>query len=145
MTAPYKNWPLAYLRECAEDEMKLASQHKDYRYGAFAIPADMEQNTPLAHATRRGNMISPGRARQMPATTPIPPLWRRNWWVAGALISELGLTIVVDLEDRTVSVGAGGRRRNVTEAYVDHPDRDAATMAAIVRAAIQALEAGRDS
>jgi hypothetical protein len=56
----------------------------------------------------------------------------------------MGLSVRIDLEEGTVSVGNGSRRRDVTESYADHPSKDAAIFAAIVRAAIRVCTEARE-
>lgn len=139
-----KQWDEAYLRECAEDEIELA---RLMRFGRFAAPAGMTRETVLipVPAKNSGFLRSPGVARTTFAAVGELPRWRRDWDAAGSLSTKLGLNTYHDLEEGTVSVSAGGRRRNVTESYEDHPSKDAATWAAIVRAAIQKLEAGNSN
>lgn len=138
-----KQWDDAYLRECAEDEIQLAGL---MRFGRFAAPAGMTRETILVPvpAKNSGFLRSPGVSRTTFGTVGELPRWRRDWTAAGELSIQSGLSIYHDAEEGTVSVSAGGRRRNVTEHYDDHPSRDAATWAAIVRAAIQKLEAGNN-
>jgi len=138
-----KEWTEQYLRECVSDEIALAFLHPKFRR-RYAAPTLLDRMAPIVPAARRGtSLISGGMARlTFSAVQPeLPPRWRRDWEAAGDLHIELGLPISHDLEDGTVSVGAGGRRRNVTERYADHPSKAAATWAAIVGAAIQLLEA----
>ena len=78
-------------------------------------------------------------------TTQILPKWRREPRAAGALAIKYALNIRHDPEgEYAVTVGYGTGRRGVTEYYGAHPDREFATMAAIVRAAIQKLTEERD-
>ena len=139
-----KEWTEQYLRECVADEITLAFLHPKFRR-RYAAPTLLDRMSPIVPAARRGtSLLNAGVARlTFSAVQPeLPPRWRRDWEAAGDLHIELGLAISHDLEDGTVSVGAGGgRRRNVTERYDDHPTKAAATWAAIVRAAIQLLEA----
>jgi len=137
-------WAESYLRECIADEIALAALHPKFR-ARFTAPAVLTQFATLIPAPRRGgNLISPGMARLTFSVPPAtPPCWRRDWSAAGPLCYLLGLTVSHDLEDGTVSAGTGNRRRNVTERYDEHPNKDAATFAAIVRAAIHELEARR--
>ncbi|WP_137171404.1 hypothetical protein [Massilia sp. HP4] len=72
------------------------------------------------------------------------PAFRRNQRDAGALAIKHALSVRHDYEECTVTVGYGTGRRGVTEHYGAHPDRDAAIMAAITRAAIQMLTEQRD-
>jgi hypothetical protein len=140
-----KPWPEAYLAEAIADEIELANLHQKYRR-RFVAPALLTQDADLVLAPRRGMLSSPGHSRlAFSAQDPSPPpRWRRNWDAAGRLSTALGLSVRHDQEEGTVSAGAGNRRRDVTERYADHPDVDAATWAAIVRAAIQKLEAGNN-
>ena len=139
-----KPWTDAYLKECAEDEIALAQLMK---LGRFAAPAGMDKGTLLVRVPVRGGGFLRGASnnpRTTLGTVGELPRWRRDWTAAGELSIQSGLSIYHDVEEGTVSVSAGGRRRNVTERYEDHPSRDAATWAAIVRAAIQKLEAGNN-
>lgn len=135
-----KQWDEQYLRECAEDEIELARLLK---LGKFAIPVGLSKDSVLVPAPSRGGgfLRSAGAARLTFAPSGELPRWRRDWIAAGDLSTELGLSIRHDPEDRTVSAGTGNRRRDVTERYQDHPSKSAATWTAIVRAAIQELEA----
>lgn len=140
-------WTEVYLKECLQDEMDLAALHMTWRLQRFSMPADLDKDVDLCLAPRRGRSPnSPGMSRLTFETTPAgpPPHWRRDWVAAGELSTQLGLSIYHDVEDASVSVSAGSRRRNATERYEDHPSKDAATWAAIVRAAIQKLEAGNN-
>ena len=78
------------------------------------------------------------------AMAPILPKWRREPRAAGALAIKHALSIRHDHEEHSVTVGYGAGRRGVTEHYGAHPNRDAAIMAAIVRAAIKKLTEERD-
>jgi hypothetical protein len=139
-----KQWDEPYLRECAEDEIELA---RLLRLGKFAAPAGLTRDTVLVPAPPKSNGFfgSANNSRTRLGSVGELPRWRRDWSAAGSLSTELGLNTYHDPEDGSVSVSAGGRRRNVTERYEDHPGKDAATMAAIVRAAIQKLEAGNSN
>jgi len=77
-------------------------------------------------------------------TSEILPKWRRHPRAAGALAIKHLLNIRHDLEEHSVTVGYGAGRRGVTEFYGAHPSTEFATMAAIVRAAIQKLTEERD-
>lgn len=136
-------WDERYLRECVEDEINLA---RLMRFGKFAAPAGMTRETVLVPvpAKNSGFLRSPGVSRTTLGAVGELPRWRRDWAAAGELSIHLGLNTYHDLDEGAVSVSAGNRRRNVTERYEDHPSRDAATWAAIVRAAIQKLEAGNN-
>lgn len=136
-----QNWTQKYLKECAADEIALAKVHPKWRL-SFTTPSSMTRISDLVPAARRGHsLISPGAARLTLSTRApaLPPHWRRDWNAAGPLGTLLGLGVSHDQDEGTVSVGTGSRRRNVTERYEDHPDPDAATMAAIVRAAVRLL------
>jgi hypothetical protein len=135
-----KQWDEPYLRECAEDEIELARLMK---LGKFAAPAGFTRDTSLVPVVAKGGFFGASNSpRTRLGAIGELPRWRRDWNAAGPLSTELGLSVYQDPEDGSVSVSAGGRRRSVTERYEDHPGKDAATMAAIVRAAIQKLEAG---
>jgi len=78
-------------------------------------------------------------------TSEILPKWRRHPRAAGALAIKHSLNIRHDPEvEYAVTVGYGTGRRGVTEFYGAHPSIEFATMAAIVRAAIQKLTEERD-
>jgi hypothetical protein len=139
-----KEWTQQYLRECMADEAALAPLLTKWRNRRFTVPSSgLTLTSTLLPAAARGRpMTSPGASRltfSAPAPS-LPPAWRRNWEAAGDLSVDLGLTVSHDPEDGSVSVGAGGRRRNVSELYEDHPSKAAATWTAIVRAAVQLLE-----
>jgi len=72
------------------------------------------------------------------------PRYRRNPRDAGELCVRRGLNVKHDHDEHCVSASYGSSRRAVTEFYGAHPDVAAATMAAIVRAAIQMLTEKRD-
>ena len=135
-------WEGEYLERAIADEIELASVHPKVRR-RVAKPAVLTQFVELFPVSPKGHGFDSLHAR----TTIVPPLprWRRSWNAAGPLATELGLSIRHDQEEGTVSAGTGSRRRDVTEAYADHPDRDAATMAAIVRAAIRMCIEARES
>jgi hypothetical protein len=128
-----------YLRDANRDEITLARA----KFGVtVAMPTFFGESTPLtAEPSKMRGTVKPGMHRLALGGPALLPKWRREWSAAGPLATELGLAIVHDLEEGTVSVGAGARRRNVTEAYTDHPTPDDATRAAIVRSAIAELEA----
>jgi hypothetical protein len=135
-----KQWDDAYLKECAEDEIELAHLMK---FGKFAAPAGLARDTVLVPVAAKGGFFGASSSpRTRLGSIGELPRWRRDWTAAGELSTQAGLSIRHDEEDGTVSVGTGNRRRDVTERYEDHPSKDAATWAAIVRAAIQKLEAG---
>lgn len=134
-----KQWTEAYLKECAEDEINLA---RLMRIGSFAAPAVLTRETLLVRVPSKGFLRGAGSSRTMLGAIGELPRWRRDWAAAGELSTQLALNTYHDPDDGSVSVSAGNRRRNTTERYEDHPSRDAATWAAIVRAAIQKLEAG---
>jgi hypothetical protein len=72
------------------------------------------------------------------------PAYRRDARTAGELLIRRGLNVKHDHDECSVSVSYGSSRRAVTEFYGAHPDVQAATMAAITRAAIQLLTELRD-
>lgn len=142
-----QQWDGEYLAEAFADEIALAKLHPQWRR-TFKAPADLSQDAPLVYAERTSTIYSGANSPRLVLSTripPVPPLWRRTWLAAGELSTYLGLSIRHDAEERTVSVGVGSGRRNATEHYADHPSADAATMAAIVRAAIQRLTELRDA
>jgi len=142
-----EQWNKEYLKQAVADEIALAKLHPQWRR-TFKAPAVLSQEAPLVYAARTSTLHSGANSPRLVLSTripPVPPLWRRTWLAAGPLATELGLSIRHDAEERTVSVGMGGGRRNATEAYADHPSADAAAMAAIVRAAIQRLTDLRDA
>lgn len=142
-----KQWDTEYLTDAFADEIALAKLHPKWRR-TFKAPAAMTLDAPLQLSPRTTTFGSSATSPRLTFSTvapQVPPHWRRTWAAAGPLSAELGLNIRHDQDDGTVSVGAGSGRRNATEAYADHPDKDAATMAAIVRAAIQRLTDLRDA
>lgn len=143
MSGLSKPWSDEYLREAFADEIELAWAKLRLRYVA---PNQIDPNADLVRAPRRGsNLLTAGHDRLAftPEARPLPR-WRRSWSAAGPLIGELGLSVRTDDEEGTVSVGNGRRRRDVTESYADHPSKDAAICAAIVRAAIRVCTEARD-
>lgn len=142
-----KQWDDEYLKDAFADEIALAKLHPKWRR-TFKAPSALTLDAPLAFVQRTTTHPFSGHNSRLTFSTrapELPPLWRRSWVAAGPLSTELGLSVRHDQEDGTVSVGVGGGRRNVTEAYADHPSPDAAAMAAIVRAAIQRLTELRDA
>lgn len=142
-----KQWDNEYLAGAFADEIALAKLHPKWRR-AFKAPAFLGMSESLVYvratSTHHTSATSP-RLTLSIKEPQLPPHWRRTWSAAGPLSTELGLSIRHDAEEQTVSVGVGSGRRNVTEHYADHPNADAATMAAIVRAAIQRLTDLRDA
>lgn len=142
-----KQWDNEYLAEAFADEIALAKLHPKWRR-AFKAPAVLALDAPLqlvrVTSTHHTSATSP-RLTFSVKEPQVPPHWRRTWSAAGPLSTELGLSVRHDQEEQVVSVGVGSGRRNATEAYADHPSVDAATMAAIVRAAIQRLTDLRDA
>ena len=138
-------WTQEYMKGAIRDEIALAAVH--HKWGRrFTAPVSPTLETDLCLPARGYNMQSAGAQRLAFSTQPkTPPRWRRNWKAAGELSTELGLSVRHDQEEKTVSVGTGNRRRDVTEHYADHPTPDAATWAAIVRAAIQVCTEARES
>jgi len=140
-------WNNEYLAEAFADEIALAKLHPAWRR-TFIAPAAPAIDAPLLPTPRHFNTFGSAHNSRLTFSTNaprVPPQWRRTWAAAGTLSAELGLSIRYCDEDGTVSVGAGGGRRNVTESYVDHPDKNAAALAAITRAAIQHLTALRSA
>lgn len=133
-------WTQKYLKEAINDEVELA---KLLGFGKVTRPATLTMYAMLnrAGAARTGHGTL---GSDLGGSAPLPQ-WRRNWSSAGPLIGKLMLKISHDQDEGTVSVGASDRRRNVTEAYADHPSVDAAIWAAIARAAIALLTEMRDS
>jgi hypothetical protein len=143
MNGVSKPWSDDYLRQAFADEIELAWAKLRQRYIA---PTQLDALADLLPARRRGaNLLSAGRDRLAfaPEAKPLPR-WRRSWSAAGPLIGELGLRVTPDDEEGSVSVGNGNRRRDVTESYADHPNKDAAICAAIVRAAIRVCTEARE-
>jgi len=140
LTMNLLTWSQQYLEEAIDDEIALA----DARHGMKVVrPAFITTITEL-QATRPSRTYF--SSRNHPRTTSSMPLdkWRRSWNATGPLIGMLGLSVHVDDDEGVVSVGSGGRRRNVSEAYADHPGKDEAVVAAIVRAAIQVCNEKRN-
>jgi len=131
-------WPQAYLESAIDDEIALA---KAMHPGAKILRPGLI--TPVTQLTfdypRRTHGTSTHNARTGSGGYIAP--WRRDWRAAGPLIAEFDLRILPDTDEGTVSVGTGGGRRNVTEEIADHPDKDAAIIAAMVRFATQLAEA----
>jgi hypothetical protein len=145
MIAKRKQWDDEYLQQAIADEIDLAWAKMRRRFTAPLAPT---MSSDLLPGARRGApMVSAGASRLTFSTSEPekPPRWRREWSAAGPLIADLGLSVRTDDEEGCVSVGTGNRRRDVTEAYRDHPDKDSAICAAIVRAAIQISSERRDS
>lgn len=142
-----KQWDNEYLAEAFADEIALAKIHPKWRR-AFKAPAFAGMSESLVYVRPTRTFGSSATSPQLTFSVkepPVPPHWRRSWNAAGPLSTELGLSVRHDQDEGTVSVGVGSGRRNVTEAYADHPSPDAAAMAAIVRAAIQRLTELRDA
>lgn len=142
-----KQWDDEYLKEAFADEIALAKLHPKWKR-TFKAPAYLGMSESLVYVRATSTFGSSATSPRLTFSIrepQVPPLWRRSWDAAGPLSTELSLSIRHDAEERTVSVGVGSGRRNVTEAYADHPSADAATMAAIVRAAIQRLTELRDA
>lgn len=141
MNAQRIQWEGEYLEQAIADEIELASVHPKVRRRVVKPPV-LTVSIELFPATPKGSGFDARYARTTLAQA--LPRWRRTWSAAGPLATELGLSIRHDYEEGTVSAGTGSRRRDVTEAYADHPDKDAATMAAIVRAAIRMCVEARE-
>ena len=136
-----KQWDEDYLRQAFQDEIELAGVHPHYRGRRFTMPSVMSMVVDIFPMPSRHTHAS--QHSRTTLTWPLPH-WRRTWNSAGPLSTELGLSVRHDLEEGTVSVGTGNRRRDVTESYAEHPDKDAATFAAIVRAAIRVCTEARE-
>jgi hypothetical protein len=136
-------WDAKYLAQCYADEIKLASVHETYCRRTYSPPIDCDRMSSLRPGLATGRGFDSRYSRTTVAYA--PPFWRRSWTAAGALIAELGLSVRQDNEEGTVSVGNGSRRRDVTESFADHPDKDAAIWAAIVRAAIRVCAEAREA
>ena len=134
-------WDDEYLKAVFADEIELAFLHPKYRR-RYLLPSVLTRVSDLVPAPTKGYGFESRNARTTPAIA--PPFWRRRWTAAGGLVAEMGLSIRQDNEEGTVSVGNGSRRRDVTEAFADHPDKDAAIWAAIVRAAIRVCAEARE-
>lgn len=142
-----KQWDDEYLKEAFADEIALAKLHPKWRR-TFKAPTTLTPDAPLVYVQRTTTHPFSGHNSRLSFSTrtlEVPPLWRRSWDAAGPLSTELGLSVRHDQDEGTVSVDLGSGRRNVTEAYADHPSPDAAALAAIVRAAIQRLTELRDA
>ncbi len=142
-----KQWDNEYLAEAFADEIALAKLHAQWRR-TYKAPTELTLDAPLIYVRPTTTHPFSGHNSRLTFSTmtpQVPPHWRRSWNAAGPLSTELGLSIRHDQEDGTVSVSVGSGRRNVSEAYADHPSQDAAAMAAIVRAAIQRLTELRDA
>jgi hypothetical protein len=139
-----KPWSDDYLRDVFNDEIELARVHRNWFALRFDAPAVMSRSENLV--PRRGrSLVSNASRLEFSSNRPTtPPHWRRDWAAAGSLATFLSLSIRFDDEEGCVSVGNGSRRRDVTESYADHPDKDAATWAAIVRAAIRVCTEARE-
>jgi hypothetical protein len=129
--AMQKPWPDEYLQQAIADEIELA---KAGGYLRIDVPAAPTRTTPLLAQSK--DRLQPARHL---------PRWRRDWSAAGELIEEFNLSIRQDDEDGAVSVGVRGRRLDVTEKYVDHPDKAGAILAAIVGISIQLRAEQRDN
>jgi len=134
-------WPQQYLEEAIDDEIALANAMHGMK---VSRPSFITTITELT-AARPSRTFFTGQNHPRTSGAQRLDQWRRDWRAAGPLIGQLGLVVYADDEDQLVSVGPGGRRRNVTEAYADHPSKDEAVVAAIVRAAIQVLNEARNS
>jgi hypothetical protein len=134
MNQALQPWTDAYLRAAIRQEVDLARAMGH----VVAVPNLVTAVTTLRPTTKRGYKFMPPSYR--PGDDGLP-FWRRNWNAAGPLSTDLGISVIHDPHEGTVSAGAGGGRRNITESYADHPSPDAATWAAIVGAAIRLLEA----
>lgn len=133
-----KQWDNEYLKCVIAEEREIARLDLSARTSApGGLGLSIDSNVYLMTAgAGSGSGIR---------TSEILPKWRRDPRAAGALAIKHALNIRHDPEvEYAVTVGYGTGRRGVTEYYGAHPDREAATMAAIVRAAIQKLTEERD-
>lgn len=129
-----KQWDDEYLTQAVKEEIEVARLDLRVR-GVKPAGVHFDVNVYQSKA--------PGSGYGM-AMAPILPKWRREPRAAGALAIKHALNIRHDHEEHSVTVGYGAGRRGVTEHYGAHPDRGAATMAAIVRAALQLLTEQRE-
>lgn len=143
MSAGRIQWDAEYLKQCFADEVELASVHKAFCGRTYTAPLDCGRLSSLQPGVPVGRGFDTRNFRTTTAWA--PPFRRRSWNGAGQLVSEFGLSIRQDVQEGSVSVGTGNRRRDVTEAFADHPDEDAAIWAAIVRAAIQLCAETREA
>ena len=134
-------WDGMYLDDAISDEITLAAIHPKIRRRVVKPTSPMFTTDLYPKAA-----TLPGFSGHAERTTIVMalPQWRRKWAAAGPLLGEFGLSVRQDDEEGTVSVGNGNRRRDVTESYADHPNKDAAICAAIVRAAIRILTEARE-
>lgn len=142
-----KQWEGQYLEDAFDDEIRLAKMHPKWRR-TYKAPAMLTFDAQLELAQGAVHHFGSASSPRLSFSTQAhqaPPRWRRDWRAAGPLATELGLSVRHDADEGVVSVGVGSGRRNVSEAYADHPDRDAAAMAAIVRAAIRFLIEAREA
>lgn len=123
-----------YLTQAIKEEIELAKLDLGVR-GTKPAGVYIDSNVYMAGPVGSGSGIR---------TSEVLPKWRRHPRAAGALAIKHSLNILHDLEEHLVSVGYGPGRRGVVEYYGAHPDHQAATMAAIVRTAIQMLTEKRD-
>lgn len=140
-----KPWSDEYLRDAFADEIALAAVHRNWFALRFDAPVVMSRSENLVPRRSRSLVGGTNHRLEFGSARPTtPPHWRRDWAAAGSLVSLLSLSIRFDDEEGCVSVGNGSRRRDVTESYADHPDKDAAIWAAIVRAAIRMCTEARE-
>ena len=120
-----------YLKKAIADEREVARLDLNVR---TSMPGGLGLSIDSNVYLMTGHVGSGSGIR----TSEILPKWRRHPRAAGAL------AIKHDFEECTVTVGYGPGRRGIVEHFGAHPDHQAATMAAIVRAAIQMLTEKRD-
>jgi len=123
-----------YLTQAIKEEIELAKLDLGVR-GTKPAGVYIDSNVYMAGPAGSGSGIR---------TSEVLPKWRRHPRAAGALAIKHALNIKHDFEECAVTVGYGPGRRGIVEHYGAHPDRQAATMAAITRAAIQMLTEKRD-
>ncbi|MEH6434333.1 hypothetical protein [Massilia sp. DD77] len=138
-----KQWEGQYLEDAIADEIALAAIHPKVRRRAVKPTSPMFTTDVYPKAAALGGHWGSAHSPRTTIAMALPH-WRRKWAAAGPLIGEFGLSVRQDDEEGTVSVGNGSRRRDVIEAYADHPDKDAAICAAIVRAAIRVITEARE-
>jgi len=126
-----------YLKKAIADEREVARLDLNVR---TSMPGGLGLSIDSNVYLMTGHVGSGSGIR----TSEILPKWRRHPRAAGALAIKHALNIKHDFEECTVTVGYGPGRRGIVEHFGAHPDHQAATMAAIVRAAIQMLTEKRD-
>jgi len=121
-----------YLTQAIDEEIELAKLDRNQR---GVKPSTVWRDVPVHEAKPRGSKLGMYGGLHSADL----PRYRRNPRDAGELCVRRGLNVKHDHDEHCVSASYGSSRRAVTEFYGAHPDVAAATMAAIVRAAIQML------